>query len=188
MAKIVLQNLLDSGFFLPNFEKSIFIHTKALDWLGFTWNPEDGVIEVLKTKIDKIQTKIEKIILQHCTTARNLASVLGKIISLIPAFGNICQLMTRYLCMCVCERNSWDIPLVISTSVRTELKFWLKNCKSIPNKMVSPIQRKPEHIIFSDASAYAGTGFIDESIFKSTPCFFVFFVFCTRYISSLSSI
>jgi hypothetical protein len=32
--------------------------------------------------------------------------------------------------------------------------------------MVSPIQRKPEHIIFSDASAYAGAGFIDESILK----------------------
>ena len=32
--------------------------------------------------------------------------------------------------------------------------------------MVSPIQRKPEHIIFSDVSAYAGSGFIDESILK----------------------
>ena len=32
--------------------------------------------------------------------------------------------------------------------------------------MVSPIQRKPEHIIFSDTSAYAGAGFIDESILK----------------------
>ena len=32
--------------------------------------------------------------------------------------------------------------------------------------MVSPIQRKPEHIIFSDVSAYAGSGFIDESIWK----------------------
>ena len=163
--KIVLQNLIDSDF-LPNFEKSIFIPTKTLDWLGFTWNLEDGFIEVPKKKIYKIQTKIEKIILEHCTTARNLASVLGKIISLIPAFGNICQLMTRHLCMCVCERNSWDIPLVIPTSVRTELKFWLTNCKSIPNKMVSPIQRKPEHIIFSDTSAYAGAGFIDESILK----------------------
>jgi hypothetical protein len=47
MAKIVLQNLLDSGF-LPYFEKSIFILTKTLDWLGFTWNLEDGVIEVPK--------------------------------------------------------------------------------------------------------------------------------------------
>ena len=46
------------GFFLPNFEKSNFIPTKTLDWLGFTWNLEDGVIEVPKKKIDKIQTKI----------------------------------------------------------------------------------------------------------------------------------
>ena len=45
--KIVLQNLIDSDF-LPNFEKSIFIPTKTLDWLGFTWNLEDGVIEVPK--------------------------------------------------------------------------------------------------------------------------------------------
>ena len=56
MAKNVLQNLLDSFFFLTNFEKSIFIPTKTLD--GFKWNLEDGVIEVPKKKIDKIQTKI----------------------------------------------------------------------------------------------------------------------------------
>lgn len=101
---------------------------------------------------------MKKLFFQHCPTARNLASLLGKIISLITAFGNICQIMTRHLCMCVCERNSLDIPLVIPNSVRTELKL------SIRNKMVCPIQRKPEHIIFSEASAYAGAGFVDESI------------------------
>ena len=62
MSKSLLQTLLDSGF-LPNFEKSIFTPTQKLDWLGFTWNLELGVIEVPRAKIDKIQVKIEKICL-----------------------------------------------------------------------------------------------------------------------------
>ena len=165
MSEFVLQSLLDSGF-LPNMEKSNFTPTQKLDWLGFTWNLELGVIEVPRMKIDKIKMKIEKIISERRSTARTLASILGKIISLIPAFGNICQLMTRHLCMAVCQRDTWDSHFNVPIQVKTELTFWLNNCNELPNVIVYPIQKAPERIIFTDASSYAGAGFVVGNILQ----------------------
>ena len=84
MAKIVHQDLLDVGF-LPNYEKSIFTPTQKLDWLGLLWNLEQGVIEVPENKMENIQRKISLILNGEFITARSLASILGKLISLIPA-------------------------------------------------------------------------------------------------------
>jgi len=165
MSEFVLQSLLDSGF-LPNMEKSNFTPTQKLDWLGFTWNLELGVIEVPRMKIEKIKMKIEKIISERRSTARTLASILGKIISLIPAFGNICQLMTRHLCMAVCQRDTWDSHFNVPIQVKTELTFWLNNCNELPNVIVYPIQKAPERIIFTDASSYAGAGFVVGNILQ----------------------
>lgn len=165
MSKSVLKTLLASGF-LPNFEKSIFVPTQKLGWLGFIWNLESGVIEVPKTKVEKIHANIEKILLDNRSTARNMASVLGKIISLIPAFGNVCQLMTRNLCMSVCQRHTWDSYFQIPLSVVTELEFWKSNCYILPNLLICPIQQTPERVIFSDASIYASAGFIDGNVLQ----------------------
>lgn len=163
MSEFVLHSLLDSGF-LPNMEKSNFTPTQKLDWLGFTWNLELGVIGVPRMKIEKIKMKIEKIMSERRSTARTLASILSKIISLIPTFGNICQLMTRHLCMAVCQRDNWDSHFNVPIQVKTELTFWLNNCNELPNVIVYPIQKAPERIIFTDTSSYAGAGFVVGNI------------------------
>jgi hypothetical protein len=49
--------------------------------------------------------KISLILNGEFITARSLASILGKLISLIPALDNICQLMMRNTCTAVCEKN-----------------------------------------------------------------------------------
>jgi hypothetical protein len=41
-------------------------------------------------------------------TSRKVAAVVGKIIALSPAQGNICRLMTRHLHFLINERSSWD--------------------------------------------------------------------------------
>ena len=73
--------------------------------------------------------------------------------------------MTRNTCTAVCESNTWDLPIFISASVRSELEFCLKNCKFLPKKLVCQIHRTPERM-FSDASAYVGAYLIDEAILK----------------------
>lgn len=160
MSDSILNTLLSAGF-LPNYDKSIFTPVQSLEWLGFTWNLKDGVLEVPLKKLVKTRDKISSVLRDKSTTARILAGVVGKIISLIPALGSVCQLMTRNTCIATCERETWDAKFEYSILVRNELNFWLTNCVSMPFKLISPIQCKPERIVFSDASAYAGAGFIE---------------------------
>ena len=136
MSEQILNILLAAGF-LPNYDKSIFTPVQSIDWLGFTWNLKDSVLQ------------------EKSTTARFLAGVVGKIISLIPAVGSVCQIMTRNRCIAICERDTWDSKL------ESELKFWFQNCLSMPSNLISPIQSKPERIAFADASSFAGTGFVE---------------------------
>jgi hypothetical protein len=55
-----------------------------------------------------MRDKISFVLQEKSTTARILAGVVGKIISLIPALGSVCQLMIRNSCIAICERNTWD--------------------------------------------------------------------------------
>ena len=160
MSDKILNTLLAAGF-LSNYDKSIFTPVQSIDWLGFTWNLKDGVLEVPLKKMIKLRDKISFVLQEKSTTARILAGVVSKIISLIPALGSVCQLMTRNSCIAICERNTWDSKFEYSDLVESELKFWFQNCLSMPSKLISPIQSKPERIVFADASSFAGAGFVE---------------------------
>ena len=107
MSDKILNTLLAAGL-LPNYDKSIFTPVQYIDWLDFTWNLKDGVLEVPLKKMIKMRDKISFVLQEKSTTARILAGVVGKIISLIPALGSVCQLMTRNSCIAICERITWD--------------------------------------------------------------------------------
>jgi hypothetical protein len=109
----------------------------------------------------KMRDKISFVLQEESTTARILAGVVGKIISLIPALGLVYQLMTRNSCTAICERNTWDSKFEYSDLVESELKLWFQNCLSMPSKLISPIQSKPERIVFADASSFSGAGFVE---------------------------
>ncbi|XP_021348504.1 uncharacterized protein LOC110447257 isoform X1 [Mizuhopecten yessoensis] len=175
MSKFVKESIMNSGF-LPNFEKSQFNPTIQIEWLGFLWNLENGSLEVPRKKLVSILKKVDafknkKFIL----TARNVASVEGKIISFKPALGSICQLMTRHLSMFICQRDNWDARVSISNEWKNELIFWSESLQDIPCNHVSKIYSTPERILFTDASGFAGAGFMLGSD-KNIVHFFFFFI------------
>jgi hypothetical protein len=55
-------------------------------------NQQDGVLEVPLKKMIKMRDKISFVLQEKSTTARIFAGVVGKIISLIPVLGLVCQL------------------------------------------------------------------------------------------------
>ncbi|CAC5418310.1 MXD [Mytilus coruscus] len=66
-------------------------------------------------------------------SARRLAQVVGKIISMSPVIGNISRLKTRYSYICIENRVSWDtvLNMEIPVQVKEELLFWLDNIKRV---------------------------------------------------------
>ena len=84
--------------FLPNYEKSVWKPQRSLEWLGFVWNLDKGMLSVPDLKMHNILKYLQLVVDNiNQLTARKVAAVVSKIIALSPALGNICRLMTRHL-------------------------------------------------------------------------------------------
>jgi hypothetical protein len=88
-SKAVKADLLSAGL-VPNKEKSTWIPTRKLDWLGISWDADEGTIKVTARRVMDILKCIDRILATlPRVTARRLASIAGKVISLIPVMGHI---------------------------------------------------------------------------------------------------
>ena len=165
----VKQSLLDAGF-LINVEKSVFEPTKDIEWLGIQWHSSSLFLSIPDKRIFDLLQSIDVLLeIFPKFTARQLAQVTGKIISLSPVFGNLTRLMTRFCYMCIESRFSWDsvLNLLYPEKVVTEIKFWKNNVVNLNNRKLAPY--KPQQIlVFSDASDLACGAYsveVDDKVF-----------------------
>ena len=131
----VRDSLSQAGFHI-NFEKSVFIPTQDIEWLGLRWNSKLFELSIPQRRVDDVKACLLRVIplLPHISY-RQLAQVTGKLISLSPVLGSICRLMTRYCYMTVSSRTSWDKRIInLDPSVLYELHFWLKNVSRFNSK------------------------------------------------------
>ncbi|CAC5389809.1 unnamed protein product [Mytilus coruscus] len=128
-SSFVKTSLLEAGF-LINMDKSIFEPVQCLEWLGLVWDSSDFSISISDRRIDNTLTSLVDILNNFPNfTARKLAQVTGKVISMSPVMGNITSLMTRYLHWAIENRVKWDLKLILECPdcVFNELTFWLNN-------------------------------------------------------------
>ena len=91
VSKEVLSDLLSAGF-LPNYEKSVWKPQISIDWLGFVWDLDKGILSIPERKIlDILQLLNTFLENSKQLTAKKVAAVVGKVIALSPALGNIGQ-------------------------------------------------------------------------------------------------
>ncbi|XP_013410234.1 uncharacterized protein LOC106173608 [Lingula anatina] len=95
------------------------------------------------------------------TSARSLARITGKIISLYIVFGDVTRLMTRNMHQVINDRRNWDgiEDLKDKSDLRNELKFWLSNIDRL-NRRVMFVEDVPKILGFSDASEHACGGYL----------------------------
>ncbi|CAC5423028.1 unnamed protein product [Mytilus coruscus] len=128
MALQVKSDLEKSGFVVNN-HKSIWTPVQIMEWLGFNWNLVEGTLELPVKKFENLKNIISALFERNIhITCRNLAIVCGKIISMLPALGSICQIMTRHLHMIISCRAYWDSFVYLNDNVIQELKFWYFYC------------------------------------------------------------
>ena len=148
MSVQVRGDLIKSGF-VANNEKIVWKPVQSIEWLGFIWNLSSGTLEISQKKFETLKNIILALVEGSLPlTYRNLAKVCGKIISMMPALGNICQIMTRHLHMAICCRNYWDSVIEFNDNIVQELRFWYFHAESIDFRCVTPFYRKFERIIF----------------------------------------
>ena len=160
-SEFVKLSLEQSGF-IVNEQKSIWTPTLCLEWLGLIWNASDFTLSIPDRRIDNVFQVLQNAILKFpVITAREIAKVTGKIISLSPVLGNVCRLMTRYLHLVIIHRVSWDkrIKLDRDHPCITELQFWLHNVHKLNLKRLTKYD-VPATFIYSDASSLAGAAYL----------------------------
>ena len=160
-ASLLVCSTLEQAGFVANTAKSIWTPTQRLQWLGFVIDLSKGHIEVPGDKVATLRKKLQAIYGLKKVQARQLASVVGSIISMSLAIGPVSRFMTRSMYAVLESRLSWCDSLDISQDARQELEFW-KACLTDYN--CQPIWHSPSavRVVYSDASDTGYGGYVVE--------------------------
>ena len=145
--------------FVVNLEKSVWVPCSVLEWLGYLWNMQSGTVSMPTRKIVSFKGMVKSTLQnKEHISARFIAKITGKLMSMSFVFGNICQIMSRHAYSLIESRSSWDANITLSDLAREELQFWLKHLDNLPCRSFNIQSRFPERVVFTDASSFAGSG------------------------------
>ena len=156
-----VRSTLAKAFFLDHPVKSIWDPVQRLPWLGFVIDLALGQVEVPQEKLVALQHRPDQACQLALMSATQLASIVGKIISMGLAIGPVSRFMTRSLYAALESRLTWCDLLRLSPEARAELRFWSANLSEYSSQ---PIWRSPSamRVVYSDASETGYGGYVVE--------------------------
>lgn len=105
LSRILRNDVIKAGFILSA-ETSNWDPHQEFSVLGYISNFESEMIYVSERRSDKLRSSLAKTTSDNSLRIRSLASIVGQIISMLTAVGNIVRLMTR-LCYAAIEKRSF---------------------------------------------------------------------------------
>ena len=141
--------------------KCSWVPSQQTTWLGFNLDLQLGVISVPEEKIAALKLQLIKALDKSSLKARDLASIIGKIISMALATGPVSHLVTRRMYALLNSRMYWCQMLEMNPEARSELEFWLSQVDHINGHEIwhSP---SAVRVVYSDASGSGYGGFTVE--------------------------
>ena len=135
-----------------------------ITWLGTVFDTHQGFISVTERRISKLKSSINFICSVDCKSikVRDLASVVGQVISLTPCVGGVARIMTRSMYAAVNQKLSWNSVVELTEEACAELAFWSENVDSLNFHCPWVPLQPPAKFVFSDASDHACSSFIDN--------------------------
>ena len=138
----IRSDLKEAGL-IVNEEKSNWLPTHQVTWLGFILNAQNNFIQVPEEKLKRIQNKIVTCLTAKKLSARQMAQLVGKINSLYIALGNIVFVLTKNCQRWLSSSSAWDKKAKLDHDSRLELEFWKENLYCMPCKAYE----KPKPVI-----------------------------------------
>ena len=153
----VRQDLRDAGL-VEHIEKCNWVPTQQITWLGFLLDLGKGQIFVPTDKVERLKSSLVQVLDRPTLKARNLASIIGKLISMSLAVGPVARLMTRSL-YAILNTRCQSLP--VSREARQEIQFWLDNLDNVNGQ---GLWHNPSavRIVYADASSSGYGGFTVE--------------------------
>ena len=121
-SKLVQSTLCQAGF-ITYPTKSIWKPTQRLQWLGFVVDLEKGHIKVPVDRVTAVQAKLQEMHQRSQIVAKQLAGVVGSILSMGLANGLVSHFMTRSMYALLETRCSWWDMLKITPKIQQEIVF-----------------------------------------------------------------
>ena len=154
-ASLVIRDSLQRSGLVANVQKFIWTPVHSLTWLWFDLDLSQGIVSVPTSKIENLKGKLRNLQNQCSVPAKQIASVVSKIISMSITLGPVARLMTRGLYSLLNSHNSWFETLYTMPEAVEELQFWYERITAYRTQNIwkSPSAMR---IVYTDAS---GTGF-----------------------------
>ena len=120
-----------------------------------TWDSTHSTLKITNKRIDKLKYCIYHLLHLPFCTVRDLHSVVGQIISLSPAVGNVARVMTRYCQIVIATAQNESKNITLDNRCRDEIKFWHNYSAAHLNTRYVFSSPKVHTIICTDASSVA---------------------------------
>ena len=121
---VVKTDLIQAGYVLDK-AKSIWMPQQIMVWLGFSYDLIAGSVHAIPDKVEKAITGIREVLQGTYVPVTQLSSVVGRITSLYPAYGDIVYLRTKNCQAIVAADADWSRMVPLTPECRSELGFWL---------------------------------------------------------------
>ena len=118
-----------------NAEKSSWAPSQAIEWLGFRIDFVKSMFSVSVGKLEALQLVVNQARATAGVPARQLASIIGKIVSMSLGLGSITQLMIYANRN---KRTGWCQRLHLSKEALQELEFWANQLESFNGQQYGP--------------------------------------------------
>ena len=141
--------VINSLRFVAHRDKCTFIPSQTLEYLGLILNSVEMTITLTPEKATGLQTACNILLTDPSPTIRDLARVIGKIVSSFPAvcYGPLYfRALERNL---LANRWNFDKKIVLSSQALEELTWWANNAIDCCNVFT---RESPNHTLTTDAS------------------------------------
>ena len=150
--KETVKLLTNLGFFVHH-KKSIKVPCQKMEHLGFILDTVNMTISLTEDKKEKLVTKIDKVLTNTRPTIRSVASVIGSIISYLPAiqYGQLFyrEIEKEKIVALKQSQGNFEATMALSNTARDQLLWWKDRSHLFPAPLVV---RKPELTLCTDAS------------------------------------
>ena len=157
----IIQDIRKAGLTV-NEKKSRFVPSQRCVWLGFILDFKEGKIFVEQDKLDVLTDDIDRILsLYPMVKVREVASLVGRILSMARAVGSLARMFTRSLYAAIGSRMSWYAVVCLDARAKAEMEFWKANVHRL-NGHAMWFASSAVRVAYSDASGIGFGGYAVE--------------------------
>lgn len=150
---------LEKAGFVVNERKSCWVPSQKVEALGLEVNFAEGRVKVSTRRVQKFKALLYRVKLDENPTARDIARVIGHIISMHTVVSKLARLRTRYLYAMVNARSSWFSRIPWTSAALDELSFWVNMVDELNDAPLWHEDPSSLLVSWSDASDSGWGGF-----------------------------